>query len=212
MGSDEIIYYAILLAGAVIGLTQIRRSEEAGRWLTVLFLYLIVKELAAKFCAVYYHSNLGFYRITGIIDFVITTFVLLSIPVMHALKKAIYALAVGVILFYLVIIIKWEPQKGKADIYFELVNNFVLVCYALLLMKRIYESIDEESIFRKSAFWIAISTLLFYCVSIVFWGSFNYYVGKNSAIMGDVLTPLYHYANYVLYASYAVAVRLNNFN
>jgi hypothetical protein len=212
MEIEEIIYYTILLAGAGIGLAGINKSVPASRWLTVLFIYIIIKEIAAKLFAHYTGSNLEFYRLTGIIDFILTSLVFLSIPAMQAVRKVIYILAAAVFCFYLVSLFKWEPPQGKADTYFKLVRNFVLVGFALLLFMRLYRHIDEETIFRKSSFWVAAGCLVFYCFSIFYWGVFNYYVAKEKAMMTDVLRPVFTVANYILYTFLAIAIRLNKFN
>jgi hypothetical protein len=81
----------------------------------------------------------------------------------------------------------------------------------LLLFFSMTKHIGRNSLFQNSEFWFGCGVLIFYAVSIFYWGVYNYRISINDPYMKNILRPLFEYANYTFYSLLAITLYFNRF-
>ncbi len=210
MGISEYIYFSILLIAVVIGLVKFKNLSHPGKALFVLVSYVFIKEITAFIIGRKLEYNLSFYKYLSLIDFILTINILLRIKVLEQSKKTLLAISVIVVIFYVVNLIIFQPPGKGIDSNFKLIRSFFLVLISLLFFFRMTAYVYKISIWSNSDFWVCTAILIFYVISIFYWGVFNYYLGNKQVVIKEVVRPVFEYANYIFYAMLGAALFYDN--
>lgn len=211
MAISEYVYFSILLIVVVVGLVKFKNLSRPGKALFVLVSYVFIKEISAFIIGRKLGYNLSFYKYLSLIDFILTINILLRIKVLEQSKRPLLVISATIVIFYVVNLIVLQPPGKGIDSNFKLVRSFFLVLISLLFFYRMTGCVYKISIWSNSDFWFCTAILIFYVISIFYWGVFNYYLGNKQAVIKEVVRPVFEYANYVFYSMLGAALFYDNF-
>jgi hypothetical protein len=211
MTVSEIVYYAILILGILIGIIRFKALSIPAKTLWALFIYIFLKEVSASLLAYQVGYNLSFYQLMSPLDFCLTAFIFASIGIMQSFRKHILIASIIVFVFFFLNLFVWQPPGSGADTNFKMFRSFFLIIFSLALFTRLSDNADMGNIFKKSSFWVGAGVMIFYTFNIFYWGAYNYFLGHNKGIMNSLLRPMFIGVNYILYVFLAIALFLNRF-
>jgi hypothetical protein len=206
-----IIYYGILFLGVLTGAFKFKRLLKPGRFLLTLVLYVFIKEFSAFLINKTFGYSLDYYKYLSSIDFILTMIVFLNIPILKSKQTLLLIILLAGIGFYFLNIFIWQPPGKGIDSYFKIGKSFLLIICALVLLFCLTKYINQQNPLKSSEFWFSSGTLIFYTVSMFYWGIFNYNLANKQAIMKQILRPLFEYSNYILYGCITFSLWMNNF-
>jgi len=194
----------------VLGILKFRDLALASRLIFLLISYVFLKEVAAILIARLTSYNLSFYKFLSPVDFLITLSIFVFIPAMRGLRGLLFITGLLVVCFYFINLIYLQPPGFGIDSNFKMVRSAFLVFLSLILFYRLMANPDEETVFRKSAFWFCSALILFYVFNIFYWGVFNYGLARKVNYTSK-LVLFFEVSNYILYSFLTISMFVNNF-
>ncbi len=200
----------MLTLGVIVGLFRFSRNHTSGRLLTVLFVYILCKEVYAAYLASRFNDNLSYYKYLGLLDACLIILIIGSIPIMSQYRKLLIVLGACIVLFYLVNLFYFQPPGKGVDTYFKIFRSVMFVLLSLITLVRINNTVDEKPLLNRYEFWISLGMLVFYSFNIFYWGLFNYFLQHKSDIHDQLLRPMFIIVNYFMYVAFIIAVLLSS--
>lgn len=197
------IYYAILLAGILIGSMRFRQLTESMRWMLFLLIGTLLSELVSYLSGVMFRSNLIVFHFFAVIQFLL-------------ISRAYYAeiprykrllIVLGAISLVAGMIDWWVLREELMKVFpakLSLLTDTLTVLVCLLYLRELINSPTEIPFFRYPMFWISLGWLLFITLTTVGLGTFNY-VSSQARQYHSLLFAIRVGANYQLYFLYIVA-------
>ena len=208
MSTRFLIYLIIVLAGTCIGLIRYRRLKRPFRLLTLLLAFTFVSELTSRLMIRQWHNSSPIYH--------------LFIPVQFAFFVTIYA-----------DLSRWKTQTLRNDLIlgmgllacvnllflqplFQFPSNTIVTSCLLMIVislnhfSRTMERVDESSLLQRSDFWLNVSVLLFFALTILYWGSYNLLIENRMST--KPLTTMAYYVNLGFYLFICLSMLLERKN
>lgn len=213
MRPEKKIYYCILLIGVLIGAVKFQRLSFTSRLIFFFIVYIIAKELIADNIAKLYNFNLHFYQLFAPVDFLFLVYIYWNIVEFNKYRGVLLTICMITISFFFLNIAVLQPLYSGIDSYFKLLRSFFLVLISLLLFHSAVLNLPPHPLHKKSMFWFNIGVLIFYSLSIFYWGLFNYdYIQKERPVINPAIRKMFEIGNYALYSFLAISIWINNFS
>lgn len=209
MSIAQFVYYAVLLIGLLVGIVDFKKLEKPAKYLCWVFAFIFCKEIYGQFLSTKSAFNLWFYRAVSPVD---SLCLLLIFYFSKFIKlKTLFVLVLCLVSFFLIDIFYLQVNQKGIDSYFKFFKGSGLIIISLWLLYKVISSDRIVNFMKHSLVWVALGIILFYSISMFYWGVFNFSIHRNEFTLLTQIRPYFEIGNYFMYSCFILGLKLNNF-
>lgn len=208
MSAKIVIYLLLLFAGLLTGASQYRRLSFPYRVLFFTFVYIFVKEAGALILSIYFDSNLTYYRYLGIIDSLLVAWIFYLSFERNWMRQITIAASIFMVAYFCLHSLRIKEPVLGLDTDFRLIRGVILVIFALFGYFQILKSMETHPLFQLPFFWFTTGVLVFYSVSIFYWGFLSTFQQTlNGVSYFKIVRGVFEWGNYLMYLMFLISLR-----
>lgn len=205
MDLKYIIYFLILLSGILTGAWYYRRLSFPSRILLFAILYIFIKESGAMVLSNLFKYNLSYYRYLGIVDFLVVALVFYLNFQQTWMRRTTAVLSLLLVLYFIRRSLVYD--EASMDTEFRMLRGVALVLLSLIGYMQILQSLETQSLIRVPFFWFCTGVLIFYALSIFYWGFYKTFQETNNAVnYYRIVRTVFDWGNYLMYLMFLISL------